>query len=251
MPNWVKCRLSMRDIESLHLFTADENGNKHFDFNTLIKMPEELNITSGGYEDMAIKAYMTKHGNPALQKMMNASSRWNIIVGDYKVEDEKLEEYAKSHSITVDELVKLGERYCLNVFYHGARTWYDWCVNNWGTKWNACETEIIDSDTIEFSTAWSAPLPIIIELSKRHPGRVAMIEWADEDMGSNVGQIAFKGGFIAEDETGCVICNNRPDNQSNEAYEIYVKLWGETKCLAKDENGCYYYRGCEGCDGCD
>lgn len=51
--------------------------------------------------------------------------------------------------------------------------WYDWNKDNWNTKWNACNTEIIrnDDDTLEFkfSTAWNTPDPIIkkiLELSK-------------------------------------------------------------------------------------
>ena len=45
----------------------------------------------------------------------------------------------------------------------GDQDWYQWCVNNWGTKWDICDTAIIDdqeedSVTFEFSTAWSPPV---------------------------------------------------------------------------------------------
>lgn len=251
MPNWVKCRLSMRGLADADLFSTDDEGKKFFDFNKLIPMPQELNMTSGGSEDRAIKAYMTMHGNPALQKMMDARSRFNFTVGDYKISKVEIEEAAKRENMTVEEFVKLGERYCLNVFYYGSTTWYEWCSKNWGTKWNACDSSIEDADTIEFCTAWSAPLPIVAELSRKFPDRVVMIEWADEDMGSNTGQIALRNAEIAVDEAGCTICNNIPNNQTNEAYEIYVKMWGESNCLARDEHGNLYYRGCEGCDGCN
>jgi len=46
---------------------------------------------------------------------------------------------------------------------------YGWCVENWGTKWNACDTDIsIDEPekfAIFFATAWSPPEPIIKELA--------------------------------------------------------------------------------------
>src|SRR5262245_5495863 len=45
---------------------------------------------------------------------------------------------------------------------------YEWCVENWGTKWNAHEVTVEgpscwgESATAElsFSTAWSPPLPV-------------------------------------------------------------------------------------------
>lgn len=43
---------------------------------------------------------------------------------------------------------------------YGKKNWYDWSIDNWGTKWNATTDYInIDDDriSIRFSTAW-APL---------------------------------------------------------------------------------------------
>lgn len=32
----------------------------------------------------------------------------------------------------------LGRQAFENLEKYGCATWYDWCVQNWGTKWNAC-----------------------------------------------------------------------------------------------------------------
>ena len=50
----------------------------------------------------------------------------------------------------------------------GAENWYDWRVNNWGTKWEVCEfygvdkqpDALIGDSTISFafSSAWSPPI---------------------------------------------------------------------------------------------
>ena len=43
---------------------------------------------------------------------------------------------------------------------YGADNWYDWSINNWGTKWNACDTEVEQRDgtlIYRFDTAWDAP----------------------------------------------------------------------------------------------
>ena len=42
--------------------------------------------------------------------------------------------------------------------------WYEWNIANWGTKWNSCNTEIVDdTDNIlsyRFETAWDCPREI-------------------------------------------------------------------------------------------
>lgn len=251
MPNHVKCRLKMDGLSSVQLFGKDERNEMYFDFNKIIPMPEELDMISGSVEDNAIKAYMKYHGNPALQKMMDAKSKWNILAGNYEISEEEISRCAESNNMTVDELIKAGERYCLNVFYHGFTTWYDWCCEYWGTKWNAYETNIVDEDTVEFCTAWSAPLPVVQQLSRMYPDKVVSIMWADEDRGCNTGEIAYQNGLVALDECGNVIMHNTPDNLSNEAYEIYVKLWGESPCISKDADGNWQRNDCETCHGCD
>lgn len=45
---------------------------------------------------------------------------------------------------------------------YGATDWYDWCVANWGTKWDVGDedfTERVDANTIEasFDSAWAPP----------------------------------------------------------------------------------------------
>ena len=61
--------------------------------------------------------------------------------------------------------------------------WYDWRLEYWGTKWNAGEESMCyyDFDKIRknysfcspvqvmFDTAWSAPIPVFVELISMHP----------------------------------------------------------------------------------
>jgi hypothetical protein len=45
--------------------------------------------------------------------------------------------------------------------------WYNWRVENWGTKWNGYDGRITDDgSTFTFDTAWSPPLPIIKKLAE-------------------------------------------------------------------------------------
>ena len=46
---------------------------------------------------------------------------------------------------------------------HGFDDWYDWSIMNWGTKWNACDTNVeLNKNVLNytFDTAWDAPREI-------------------------------------------------------------------------------------------
>lgn len=59
--------------------------------------------------------------------------------------------------------------------------WYDWRWDNWGTKWNACDSYKIDEDTISFSSAWCPPLKIIDKMSEKFPDRIIEFLFVNED----------------------------------------------------------------------
>ena len=55
---------------------------------------------------------------------------------------------------------------------------YDWCVENWGTKWNASEqanTLGEDEINLDFQTAWSPPQGIYEKIQTRLPN--CSISW--------------------------------------------------------------------------
>ena len=51
--------------------------------------------------------------------------------------------------------------------------WYHWCIDNWGTKWDAGEVDIemsdYDSLEITFNTAWSPPEGVVEKLREKYP----------------------------------------------------------------------------------
>ena len=89
---------------------------------------------------------------------------------------------------------------------YGSDNWYDWCIQNWGTKWNASGTQDIRLNfkgnrlTIVFNTAWSTPAPVIEKLSEKFPDVKINVWFADEDYGSNVGRYGFTNGLVSKDE---------------------------------------------------
>lgn len=65
--------------------------------------------------------------------------------------------------------------------------WYDWSVEHWSTKWDVSESYEDEMGRICFDTAWSTPIGIMIELSKRYKELNFEVEYADEDLGFNAG----------------------------------------------------------------
>jgi len=66
------------------------------------------------------------------------------------------------------------------ILKYGADNWWDWCVQNWGTKW---EPDCISADDghVSFSTAWSPPIGIVKQLSKL-TGRNFRLTYIEEGM---------------------------------------------------------------------
>ncbi|BAW19006.1 hypothetical protein [Ralstonia phage RP12] len=60
---------------------------------------------------------------------------------------------------------------------------YEWCVANWGTKWNASSVAWVDvHDTLYFDTPWGPPWPVLEAMHKRFPTFTFYFEWYERGM---------------------------------------------------------------------
>lgn len=75
----------------------------------------------------------------------------------------------------------------------GIPNWYDWNIENWGTKWNAYNISSTD-EYIRFDTAWSTPDKVIEALSEKFPDVEIRVKYADEDLGYNCGTYTCLNG---------------------------------------------------------
>lgn len=116
--------------------------------------------------------------------------------------DETLPERFVDFSLVVPEPPNLEQGGCNGQHSEGVICWYGWNIANWGTKWNGYSTEIepIEGDRarLRFDTAWSHPFPVITALAEKFPGEALEVEWADEDLGSNVGRYTIQAGKDVE-----------------------------------------------------
>lgn len=219
MPNWVKNKVYIENKNVIKECLVKEEDNEYFDFDKVIPMPKSLDLTSGSITDISVVYAISKMLEQEQEKIINQlkskpcmfyqnyynkyfkyKDRYTKEVFDK--ENERLIEEIKDKDLykelNIKDLEDLGNTYIKNIIEYGCDNWYDWCVENWGTKWRPSDTYYIDENNIEFETAWSTPEPIFKEISRKYNTTVK-VEYADEDLGYNCGIMLFKNGKLIED----------------------------------------------------
>lgn len=228
MPNWVKNKVHFDNKKVIEDCYKQENGYELFDFNKVISMPESLHIPCGSCQKIAMVYAFSKMDEERKEYVKNELKNTNIeeFFSNYYYDKFFKEEFSQVEFDTADKELKeiisgeremfenidyaglgiknledLGNTYINNILEYGHDTWYDWSCDNWGTKWNACHTYYVDEFNIEFDTAWSTPIPIFKEISKKYNTRVE-VEYADEDIGNNCGVMIFEDGELVSRDYG-------------------------------------------------
>lgn len=214
MPNWAHNALSLKGKKDYLDKVLSEIGSFNeagesvpFDFNTLIPMPKDLEIVAGSMENDCLYAYglirpelmpqikkiaLTYHGKCDHEANTRAidlriaceNAHWDAekmrAVDDFTTwkEEYNLPDMLGKPTKEPDFRVyaAIGERYFQNIEKYGARHWHEWRCNNWGTKWNACDTNVIRKSETEailiFDTAWTVPFCVLEKLSEKYPGLI-------------------------------------------------------------------------------
>jgi hypothetical protein len=176
MPNWcsnsfeIKCDTTSREsIESFQEIVKIIKKDKNmFRSESFFPTPEELSkISSGSHtiDGVAYHHWLTIHGK-------------GVPVPEEMVK-ELLEKYG-----------------CLN--------WYDWNLNNLGTKWHFDSVDVVDltSNVIEFNadTAWSPPTEFCCNISQKFPGIYIKLAFFEPGCGFAGVENIFDGEIITSEE---------------------------------------------------
>lgn len=100
----------------------------------------------------------------------------------------------------------------------GADNWYDWNVNNWGTKWDADSKNDSDSKTelsYSFDTAWSPPDNWLKNVSAMFPKLEFTLNYEEGGVGFKGEAYAFEGNF----SDNCEEWDGRNEDDEDEDYE--------------------------------
>lgn len=88
---------------------------------------------------------------------------------------------------------------------------YDWCCNNWGTKWGTydgtgiCFSKKKDRVSVSFQSAWAPPTPVVAKLAKMYPDATFEMDSFECGMGfqvSNTWANGESGGEVQSDYSG-------------------------------------------------
>lgn len=163
--------------------------NKQVSFNNFVPMPDEIRTTSSP--------------SRIVEKHVFDNYILSVFSGTVSPID------LRNPPITDDMAFALLNKY-------GVDNWRDWSKLNWGTPQNALETTIISHNKVKFFTDDNCPYEALNSLSKLFPTIKIKLQWADEDLGYNVGEMFIKDGVVIE--------STAPKNGSFEAFEMAISI---------------------------
>ena len=100
-------------------------------------MLESLNIECGSNTRKGFEMFSDMRGKyEKLMQILNTTPDSEKFMFAVKLK-KKLEKEIKDMSEEDRKLFDLGKRAFENIQNYGAPTWYEWSIDNWGTKWNA------------------------------------------------------------------------------------------------------------------
>ena len=227
MPNWVLTNAivtgSGPNLQKFLDRFREPDGGIDFKLDKVIPMPKELNEDESTFSQTgAIYVWLTEHpGEIPPAGLLAAKCGYSSFA--------EICEGCKTHfeganKSTQQQMLKEGRKGLDSCIKYGAFSWYDWCCNYWGTKWEINDEAYVqepmnpdaeeDSVFLSFQTAWSFPGPIFAELSRLYPELKFSGEYADEDYGSNCAAFTVINGEVVYD-----------DKEGDQAFAYNV--WGE------------------------
>jgi hypothetical protein len=151
------------------LVPLDETETEEtLDFNRVTPMPAILKDIVAGSDTRLGVEILTGIPKPDLWGQSCLTIPWVQELGIKTLSD--LREWVeKERPRALEEGRKAIEAYHQTGFYD----WYDWRVENWGSKWNSyafgIDQEADERLSFHFDTAWSFPLPVLEKLAGMFP----------------------------------------------------------------------------------
>ena len=164
------------------------------DFNKIISIPEPLNLEYDSWMMILDNEFTVddgfKYHLDVFKKYLN------------KTEDS---ETKKDNFITGIK----------NYLDYGYTTWYGWCKENWGTRYNAYDCVTLSRTKFKFKITNNNVVKIIKKISLEYPYVKLIYTYINEDTGYKVGRYTYFNG----EETSYI-----PENGSKAAYDMCFEI---------------------------
>ena len=106
------------------------------------------------------------------------------------------------------------EEDALNMELYGYTNSYDFCIGEWGTKWEGSLHSYNDYE-IHFDTAWGPPTEFMLKLAKEYPTVDFILSYYEEGC-------VFAG--IINYSEGAILCEEHTNERTS---ELFIDLAGE------------------------
>lgn len=184
MPNWTHNEILCKKELADKLLTKQEDKYL-LDFNKLIPMPKTLEVAAGSVENEAVARYYLSLNNEEQSKVrqllvdseifyrgcywykyLSTIENYRNNPNQMKLDNESFIKNLDPEDKKISSLIDLGKQYVSNIENYQFSNWYDWSIENWGTKWNVEDDCIVEYNEklgnyqISFNTAWSMPIGI-------------------------------------------------------------------------------------------
>ena len=178
MPNWCENEVTISGKASeLVRFKEHVRGKSahnqtvSFSFHEILPMPNDLRGTSSP------ASIVTKKQYDDWMKSAYEKRRQQELEVDYTVDMEIIDGRPITEAMSNRFIKK-----------YGSDNWYDWSVDNWGTKWDNNEDSVSFSEDSEnlyydFDTAWEPPQGIYNALAKEFPTLDITWQYEEPSMG--------------------------------------------------------------------
>ena len=209
MPNWVYNSMTVKADHINRIL----NPNNEVDFELVLPMPKELDVTDGSdnriavyyylshrdnlyYQAVATDPYFVKYYDEEIRFLQRIEHTSNMTISSEKYinlakELQKLlTKYLNNltdndaRHATEERLYAEGKTLIANIKKYGFPTWYDWRNHHWGCKWNARTEDVSFDDKtnelhLKFSTPWAPPVNWLVALCTTHHIPFHL-EWLEE-----------------------------------------------------------------------
>jgi hypothetical protein len=237
MPNHITNVLTITgppdDVSALRdlCVVKDDKGILRFDLDRVIPMPQVITATQRDFKDATMRGFGDVHVH--LYARACVEDRFCYVTDRYPWMPSDVERWRDVKTWIERDLplaAVYGKRALVAAAETGFAGWYDWCCDNWGTKWNAYD--YIERESLarvpgrfvpEFQTANGIPEPVFAELSKRWPAITIDVVSIDEGGPQYVGKYVGGTGRVEEvpdDDDRYFTVYGRHPNQDDRDDEI-------------------------------
>ena len=171
------------DTKLLQQCAATNFASGCFDYNTVIPMPAELDIQESSSVTTGYDALFGDWTEPA--KYWTWKEAASSLGLPFPLESrEQLLACIRSLDCAAMYL-EPARQYKENIDRFGHGSWYGWCQQHWGTKWNA-EDSVVTLESqqlvVTFTAASAFPKPVLSALSRKWPELDFKVLYVDEHL---------------------------------------------------------------------